>query len=163
MSLDDDHDDDDDDVNDDDAAAAVDDDDDSIGTSNSVLTAMAARHEHARVVAHQRRRQQQSLTETQLEQELARAREVDNLAAVLEGDSGDIDVDAMSYDELLALGEVIGSVSTGIDVAAMIENGKRAEEVIGHPLRANVIRSGRVQHEASDYDPIAKAEAEASA
>jgi hydroxymethylglutaryl-CoA lyase len=46
-------------------------------------------------------------------------------------------------------------VHTGIDIDAMIENGKRAEDIIGQPLRANVIRSGPVNHEATDYAPTA--------
>jgi hypothetical protein len=46
-------------------------------------------------------------------------------------------------------------VHTGIDITAMIENGKRAEEIIGQQLRANVIRSGPVNHEATDYAPTA--------
>ena len=41
----------------------------------------------------------------------------------------------------------------GIDVAKMIANGKRAEEVIGHGLRANVIRSGPVNHRPKSYVP----------
>ncbi|HEX9795067.1 MAG TPA: hydroxymethylglutaryl-CoA lyase [Planctomycetota bacterium] len=40
-------------------------------------------------------------------------------------------------------------VETGIDVDRLIELGKRAEEVVGFPMRANVIRSGRVPHEPS--------------
>jgi len=44
-------------------------------------------------------------------------------------------------------------ISTGIDVESMIENGKRAEEIIGQQLRANVIRSGPVNHEAKVYVP----------
>jgi len=46
-------------------------------------------------------------------------------------------------------------VNTGIDINAMIDNGKRAEEIIGQPLRANVIRSGPVNHEATEYAPTA--------
>jgi hypothetical protein len=42
-------------------------------------------------------------------------------------------------------------VSTGIDIHAMIENGKRGEEIIGQQLRANVIRSGPVNHTAKEY------------
>jgi hydroxymethylglutaryl-CoA lyase len=48
-------------------------------------------------------------------------------------------------EDLVCLLEETG-VSTGIDRAKMIENGKRAEEVIGQRLRANVIRSGPVRH-----------------
>jgi len=63
-------------------------------------------------------------------------------------------------EDLVCLLEEMG-VSTGIDLEAMIANGARAEEIIGHPLRANVIRSGPVQHQPSDYDPLAKVEASA--
>jgi hydroxymethylglutaryl-CoA lyase len=49
------------------------------------------------------------------------------------------------------------NVSTGIDVDAMIENGLRTEEIIGQRLRANVIRSGPVNHRPKDYDPSAEA------
>ena len=55
-------------------------------------------------------------------------------------------------EDLICLLEEMG-VTTGIDIHAMIENGKRAEEIIGQPLRANVIRSGPVNHEATDYAP----------
>ncbi len=48
------------------------------------------------------------------------------------------------------------NVATGIDVPAMIENGRRAEAIIGRPLRANIIRSGPVNHEPSKYDPQVK-------
>jgi len=58
-------------------------------------------------------------------------------------------------EDLVCLLEEMG-VDTGIDIAKLIGNGKRAEEIIGHPLRANVIRSGPVQHEPHDYDPLAK-------
>lgn len=44
-------------------------------------------------------------------------------------------------------------VDTGINVDRMIENGHFAEEVIGQRLRANVIRSGPVNHRPRDYDP----------
>ena len=55
-------------------------------------------------------------------------------------------------EDLVCLLEESG-VSTGIDVAKMVENGKRAEEVIGHGLRANVIRSGPVSHRPRSYVP----------
>lgn len=48
-------------------------------------------------------------------------------------------------EDLVCLLEECG-VRTGIDVAKMIENGHRAEEVLGQRLRANVIRSGPVRH-----------------
>jgi len=44
-------------------------------------------------------------------------------------------------------------VHTGIDIDRLIETGRRAEEIIGHPLRANVIRSGPVRHQPRDYRP----------
>ena len=47
-------------------------------------------------------------------------------------------------------------VDTGIDVDAMIANGKRAEEIIGQRLRANVIRSGLVNHEPKEYDTVGR-------
>jgi hydroxymethylglutaryl-CoA lyase len=47
------------------------------------------------------------------------------------------------------------NISTAIDVHAMIENGRRAEEIIGQRLRSNVIRSGPVNHEPRRYDPQA--------
>ena len=53
-------------------------------------------------------------------------------------------------EDLICLLEEMG-VNTGIDITSMIENGKRAEEIIGQPLRANVIRSGPVNHEAKEY------------
>ena len=55
-------------------------------------------------------------------------------------------------EDLVALLDEMG-VQTGIDVDRLIETGQHAEEVIGHPLRANVIRSGRVSHAPRDYDP----------
>ncbi len=57
-------------------------------------------------------------------------------------------------EDLICLLEEMG-VNTGIDIKEMIENGKRAEEIIGQSLRANVIRSGPVNHEATDYAPTA--------
>jgi len=44
-------------------------------------------------------------------------------------------------------------VRTGIDIERLIETGRRAEEIIGHPLRANVIRSGPVRHQPKEYRP----------
>ena len=55
-------------------------------------------------------------------------------------------------EDLVCLLEEMG-VATGIDVAAMIDNGVRAEEIIGQRLRANVIRSGPVNHAPKDYEP----------
>jgi hydroxymethylglutaryl-CoA lyase len=57
-------------------------------------------------------------------------------------------------EDLVCLLEEMG-VSTGIDIDSMIANGKRAEEVIGQRLRANVIRSGPVNHGPKEYDPAA--------
>ena len=48
-------------------------------------------------------------------------------------------------EDLICLLEESG-VRTGIDVHKLVENGRRAEEIIGQPLRANVIRSGPVNH-----------------
>ncbi|HVG94304.1 MAG TPA: hydroxymethylglutaryl-CoA lyase [Planctomycetota bacterium] len=48
-------------------------------------------------------------------------------------------------EDLICLLEESG-VRTGIDVQKLVENGRRAEEIIGQPLRANVIRSGPVNH-----------------
>jgi hydroxymethylglutaryl-CoA lyase len=39
--------------------------------------------------------------------------------------------------------------NTGLDVMKIIEAGKRAEEILGQPLRSNVIRCGPVSHEAT--------------
>ncbi len=47
-------------------------------------------------------------------------------------------------------------VDTGIDIDAMISNGKHAETVLDRRLRANVIHSGPVNHEPKPYDPDAK-------
>jgi len=55
-------------------------------------------------------------------------------------------------EDLICLLEEMG-ISTDIDIESMIENGKRAEEIIGQQLRANVIRSGPVNHEAKVYVP----------
>lgn len=59
-----------------------------------------------------------------------------------------------SSEDLICLLEEMG-VSTGIDTNAMLENGKRGEEIIGQQLRANVIRSGPVNHCAMEYAPTA--------
>jgi hydroxymethylglutaryl-CoA lyase len=48
-------------------------------------------------------------------------------------------------EDLICLLEESG-VRTGIDVQKLVENGRRAEEIIGQPLRANVIRSVPVNH-----------------
>jgi hydroxymethylglutaryl-CoA lyase len=54
-------------------------------------------------------------------------------------------------EDLLALLEEMG-IHTGLDVEAMLEAGRRAEEVLGQRLRSNVIRSGPVIHEPSSPD-----------
>lgn len=48
-------------------------------------------------------------------------------------------------EDLVALLEEMG-VRTGVDVEAMLEAGRRAEEVLGQRLRSNVIRAGVVIH-----------------
>ena len=48
-------------------------------------------------------------------------------------------------EDLVALLEEMG-VSTGVDLAAMIEAGIRGEELLGQRLRSNVIRAGPVIH-----------------
>ena len=48
-------------------------------------------------------------------------------------------------EDLVALLEEMG-VSTGVDLAGMIEAGIRAEELLGQRLRSNVIRAGPVIH-----------------
>ncbi|MFQ5653490.1 MAG: hydroxymethylglutaryl-CoA lyase [Planctomycetota bacterium] len=55
-------------------------------------------------------------------------------------------------EDLVALLEECG-VDTGIDIERLIENGHRAEEILGERLRANVIRSGPVNHETKEYRP----------
>ena len=65
-------------------------------------------------------------------------------------------------EDLVCLLEEMG-VRTGLDIHAMIANGKRAESVIGRPLRANVIRSGPVNHNPRQYDPAGAVPAEAAA
>jgi len=55
-------------------------------------------------------------------------------------------------EDLIALLEEMG-VDTGIDVDALIECGRRAEEVLGEHLRSNVVRCGRVNHAPKSYDP----------
>lgn len=48
-------------------------------------------------------------------------------------------------EDLLAALEEMG-VATGVDIDALIEAGRRAEEILGQRLRSNVIRAGRVIH-----------------
>jgi hydroxymethylglutaryl-CoA lyase len=61
-------------------------------------------------------------------------------------------------EDLVAVLEEMG-VRTGVDLGAMIEAGRRAEEILGQRLRSNVIRSGPVLHGASapDKEPGAAA------
>jgi hydroxymethylglutaryl-CoA lyase len=61
-------------------------------------------------------------------------------------------------EDLVCLLEEMG-IATGIDVELMIENGHLAEEILGQRLRANVIRSGPVNHGFREYDPHAAQEA----
>ena len=53
-------------------------------------------------------------------------------------------------EDLICLLEEVG-VSCGVDIDKLIANGHRAEEIIGQRLRANVIRSGPVNHKGTDY------------
>ena len=43
------------------------------------------------------------------------------------------------------------NVDTGIDLMQLIEVGRRAEDVVGFPMRANIIRTGPVPHEPKQY------------
>jgi len=49
-------------------------------------------------------------------------------------------------EDLLCMLEEMG-IDTGVDLPKLLENGRRAEEILGQRLRANVIRSGLVRHE----------------
>jgi hydroxymethylglutaryl-CoA lyase len=51
-------------------------------------------------------------------------------------------------EDFLAMMEECG-VETGVDIDAYLELGRRAEQVVGFPMRSNVIRSGRVPHRPS--------------
>ncbi|MFQ5748858.1 MAG: hydroxymethylglutaryl-CoA lyase [Planctomycetota bacterium] len=51
-------------------------------------------------------------------------------------------------EDFVAMAEECG-VDTGIDVDRFLALGRRAEEVVGFPMRSNVIRAGRVPHEPS--------------
>jgi hydroxymethylglutaryl-CoA lyase len=55
-------------------------------------------------------------------------------------------------EDIAALLAEVG-VHTGIDIERLIETGRRAEEIVGHPLRSNVIHSGPVRHRPRDYRP----------
>jgi len=53
-------------------------------------------------------------------------------------------------EDLISLLEETG-VETGIDLNKTIANGLRAEQIIGQPLRANVIQSGPVSHKPKEF------------
>lgn len=53
-------------------------------------------------------------------------------------------------EDLVALLAEVG-VETGIDIHKLIETGRRAEEVLDQRLRANVIRSGPVNHRPKEF------------
>jgi hydroxymethylglutaryl-CoA lyase len=48
-------------------------------------------------------------------------------------------------EDLLAMLQEMGA-HTGIDLGRLIDAGRRAEVIIGHPLRSNVVRAGPVIH-----------------
>ncbi len=54
-------------------------------------------------------------------------------------------------EDLVGMFEEMG-VSTGIDIEALIETGRRAEEILGRKLRSNFIDAGPVPHEGIVYD-----------
>ncbi|MGM0577504.1 MAG: hydroxymethylglutaryl-CoA lyase [Myxococcota bacterium] len=54
-------------------------------------------------------------------------------------------------EDLVGLFEEIG-VDTGVDLHAMIEMGRRAEEILGRKLRSNYVDAGPVPHEGIVYD-----------
>ncbi len=51
-------------------------------------------------------------------------------------------------EDFLAMIDEAG-VRTGVDIDKLIALGKRAEEVVGFPMRSNVIHAGRVDHQAT--------------
>lgn len=55
-------------------------------------------------------------------------------------------------EDMVALLHEVG-VETGIDLERLIEAGHRAEEILDQRLRANVIRSGPVNHRAKAFSP----------
>lgn len=65
-------------------------------------------------------------------------------------------------EDLIAMLQEMGA-ETGIDLAKLIETGKRAEEVVGHRLRSNVILAGPVIHGESSPDKEAPAQAPVTA
>jgi hydroxymethylglutaryl-CoA lyase len=56
-------------------------------------------------------------------------------------------------EDLICLLEEVG-VRTGVHLATLVENGRLAEEILGQRLRANVIRSGPVNHAPRAYAPV---------
>lgn len=54
-------------------------------------------------------------------------------------------------EDMVGMFEEMG-VKTNIDQDKMIEAGKRAQEVLGHPCRSNYINAGRVIHSGIQYD-----------
>jgi hydroxymethylglutaryl-CoA lyase len=61
-------------------------------------------------------------------------------------------------EDLLAVLEEMG-VATGIDIDALLDAGRRAEDVLGQRLRSNLVRAGRVIHGEStpEKEPGARA------
>ena len=55
-------------------------------------------------------------------------------------------------EDLICLLDEMG-VDTGVDLTALLENGERSEAIIGQRLRANILRSGPVNHEPKAYSP----------
>ncbi len=53
-------------------------------------------------------------------------------------------------EDLASMFEEMG-IPTGLDLNKMLENGHRAEEVLGEPQRSNVLRCGLVVHKPEDY------------
>ncbi|NQU48146.1 MAG: hypothetical protein HQ519_05820, partial [Planctomycetes bacterium] len=51
-------------------------------------------------------------------------------------------------EDLIAMLDECG-VKTGIDIDKLLQLGRRAEEVVGFPMRSNVIHAGRVDHDPS--------------
>ncbi len=54
-------------------------------------------------------------------------------------------------EDLVGMFEEMG-IATGIDLAALLAAGRRAEEVLGRPLRSNLLLAGPVQHQGVAYD-----------
>ena len=58
----------------------------------------------------------------------------------------------VSTEDLVCMLEECG-VHTGLDLERLLENGRRAEDILDQRLRSNVIGSGRVNHESRAYAP----------